>query len=350
MKLIVEPYAAGHRLYYVALLLKELMSRGEDVTLLTTSTTVESAEWQVHLSAITPAVLERPLDEFNLTDIAAVSASVGSELTIIPNADAELLPVIIQGWRGPGALKLLVMRAQSAQPGPPFPRLRPLKTLVKRALIRAADLRSSVDVYALRNPLSPPGRVLNWVPDPIVLNCTPQQQKKLEAQLDAHGDRYWFGVFGAICPRKNLPLIAAAIADQQDCGLVIAGSVADDVAKDSAPFLEAFTANGGAVIQLPGPLTAEEFDSAIATVDCVIVAQSEEGSSSIVLRAAALGRRLIVAGAKSLKKDASYLPQHAEWCRLEVDVVRTAMSKARFRPQPTLGVRLETDQFVRSLT
>lgn len=350
MKLIVEPYFTGHRLYYVALLLKELISRGEDVTLLTTSTAVGSAEWQVHLSAMTPTVIERPLEAFTLTDIAAVSESVGSNLTIIPNADAELLPVITQGWRGPGVLKLLVMRAQSAQPGPPFPKLRPLKTLVKRALIKFADLRSGVDVYALRNPLSPAGRVLNWVPDPIVLNCTPQQQKKLTEQLDAHGSRYWFGVFGAICQRKNLPLIAEAITNQQGCGLLIAGSVEDDVVQESAPFLEAFVANGGAVVQLPGPLTNDEFDSAIATVDCVVVAQSEEGSSSIVLRAAALGTRLIVAGAKSLKKDASYLPQHAEWCPLDVDAVRTAMGQAHFGPQPTCGVRLNTDQFARSLT
>jgi glycosyltransferase involved in cell wall biosynthesis len=172
----------------------------------------------------------------------------------------------------------------------------------------------------------------------------------MRERLDSHGDRYWLGVFGAITPRKNLPLIVEAILDQPEVGLLIAGIVHPEVSHAVAPLLSRFVTNGGQVISLEGPLTDAEFDSAIGAVDCVVAAHSNEASSGVVLRAAASGRRLVLAGAGYLRRDAGSLGDQATWSPLELDELRRAIRQARALPAPRVRVELNADEFVRALT
>jgi hypothetical protein len=349
--LVVEPIPAGHRLYYVALLVNEIRAKGGRPVVLTTTSAVESSQWAIHLGEHPPETVTQAAGNFSLLDIAAISARFSARSTIVPNADHHLVSIIRQGWKGPGNLKLFVMRAEAAQPGPPLSRMRPAKTAAKRFLIWIAGLQPRVQVFALRNPLSRRTGLLNWVADPITFHGTSEQRDAMRQRLNAAGeDRYWLGVFGAICLRKNLPLIIEAITDEPDIGLLIAGYVQPEVQAAANPLLSLFIANGGVVIQLSGPMNDVDFDSAIGAVDCVVVAQLTEGSSSIVLRAAALGRRLILAGARSLRRDAASLGDQATWSALDAGAIRKALQRARHLPDPDTQVRLSAEEFLKSLT
>jgi glycosyltransferase involved in cell wall biosynthesis len=171
----------------------------------------------------------------------------------------------------------------------------------------------------------------------------------MREKMDADGSRYWLGVFGAITPRKNLHLIIESIIEQTDIGLLMAGSIDPQVSKTIAPLLAQFTSNGGKVYQISGPLTDAEFDSAIAAVDCVVAAHSNEGPSSVVLKAVAAGRRLVLAGAKSLQKDAAHLRGQATWSDLDVKALRRAIRQAQTLPPPPT-VEHSAEEFVKSLT
>ena len=347
--LIVEPHARGHHLDYVRLLVEDCDSRGDRVAILTTTTAVESVEWEVHLSWQSPEIVLHPISAFELPDIACVSANLGATNTILPDADGHLRAVLRRGWSGPGKLTMLVMRGD-VQPGPPLARLRLAKTLVKRALIWGTGLRPSVRVFVLSSPLEARRGPLRWIADPVKLRCSSQQARTMRAQLKVDGGRYWLGVFGDITPRKNLPLILEAIREMADIGLLIAGPIDTTVTSVINPIVAQFTANGGAVQYLGGPLTDTEFDCAIGAVDCVVVAHSNEGPSGVVLKAAASGRRLILAGAKSLRKDADNLGSQATWTPLELEALRRAIQQARRLPEPTSAVEMGSAEFVKALT
>ena len=348
LTLIVEPNPGGHRLHYVGILVEECHAQGDKVVVLTTATAVESAEWRIHLDEQAPkAIIQYPKD-FQLPDIASVAARIGATNTILPDADGHLISALRHGWVGPGMLTLLVMRAD-VQPGPPLAWMQPAKTLVKRALILVAGCRPGIRVFALRSPLVPRRGPLRWIAEPVKLSGSSQQTYAMREKINGDESRYWLGVFGAITPRKNLPLVIESILDQPDIGLLIAGSVDPQVSKNIAPLLAKFIANGGKVHHMPGPLTDVEFDSAIGAVDCVVAAHSNEGPSNVVLKAVASGRRLVLAGAKSLRQDAAHLKGQATWCNLNVNSLRRAIRQARSLPEPA-AVEPSTDEFVKALT
>ena len=227
--------------------------------------------------------------------------------------------------------------------------LRQARGVAKKTLAFSAGLYPRVRVSALRSPLVHRRGPLRWAPDPITLSCTAGQITNMRARLEGHGDRYWIGVFGVITARKNLPLIIQAILDQPDVGLMIAGSIDAEVSEEIAPLLAKFAAAGGHVLQLSETLTDAEFDGAISAVDCVVVAHSNEGPSGVVLKAAASGRRLVLAGAMSLKRDAAYLGEQAMWSPLDVEALSQAIAQAKRMPEPRSTVKVGAEGFLAAL-
>ena len=130
---------------------------------------------------------------------------------------------------------------------------------------------------------------------------------------------------------------------------MIAGSIDAQVSEAIAPLLAKFAAVGGQVLHLSGILTDAEFDGAISAVDCVVVAHSNEGPSGVVLKAAASGRRLILAGARSLKRDATYLGEQAMWSTLDAEALNQAIRQAKWLPEPRSTVKLGTEGFLAAL-
>jgi hypothetical protein len=347
LTLIVEPDPEGHHLDYVGVLVDSCRSQGRPVVVLTTAVAVESTQWSVHLAAKAPEVIVHPPSAFALSDIAQAATDAAASLTILSDGDHYLLPILFRGWRGSGELSLLVMRADG-QPRE-SPRLRQARGAAKKTLAWSAGLHPRVRVSALRSPLVRRRGPLRWAPEPVTLHCTAEHKRRLRERLDGYGDRYWIGVFGVITPRKNLPLIIQAILDQPDVGLVIAGAIDAQVAEAIAPLLAKFAAAGGHVLHLPGTLTDAEFDSAISAVDCVVVAHSNEGPSAVAFKAAALGRRLVLAGAKSLKRDAAYLREQAIWSTLDAEALNQAIRLTKSLPKPRQTVNLGTDGFLAAL-
>ncbi len=359
--LIVEPDPHGHRLYYVGLLIAECRSRGERAVVLTTESAADTDWWHVNLDRYAPEFLvppgcgpvptedrPGPPEGFSLDEIATISRQLGARLTILPGADHYLTAAIRQGWRGSGRLSMLVMRTD-AQPGS-LPRwVVSVKTIGKRMLIAGADRRRGVRVFALRSALVARRGPLRWVPDPITLSCTSKNVREMRRTLDSQGVRYWFGVFGAMYPRKNLPLVVKALFGQNDVGLLLAGVIDTGVAREVAPLLEEFVAQGGRLVHLSGVLTEAEFDAAIGAVDCVVAAHSNEGSSAVVLKAAASGRRLVLAGAESLRRDAECLGDQASWSPLDLAAVRQALRQARCLPELAATPELGAGEFCRLL-
>lgn len=348
LKLIVEPDPTGHHLYYVKLLIEHCRSNDFAVVVLTTERAVQSSEWLALLGEYAPEVVVPPACAFSLDEIARVANDLGASVTILPEADHHLLPVLRRGWSGHGELTMLMVRVNVSS-REILSWTRPAKTLGKKALIWLAGLRPRVRVFALRSPLVNERGPLQWIPDPVALSDSEDEVGAIREILDSAGRRYWIGVFGAITPRKNLPLILKAIIGQPDIGLLLAGSVDPQVSAEVAPLLDTLTEGGGQVVQLPGPLSEVQFDSAIRAVDCVVVAHSNEGPSGIVIKAAASGRRLILAGAKSLRRDASQLGEQATWSPLKVELIREAVLSAQRSSVSIPAVKLGASEFVEGL-
>ncbi|MCV7345441.1 glycosyltransferase [Mycolicibacterium rhodesiae] len=352
LTLVVEPNPEGHHLDYVGLIVDSCRSRGRRAVVLTTADAIESTQWSVHLGTIAPEVTIQPARAFSLADIARVATEASADLTIIPDGDKYLFDIFRKGWTGPGKLSVLSMRADG-QPKKSIWPLR-LRGIAKKALILGADLRPRVRVSALRSPHVRRSEPLHWIPDPVVLRCTSEERHKVRDDLRSHGDRYWVGVYGVITPRKNLPQIIHALLGQPNVpniGLLIAGSIDEEVVEAAEPLLRTFDAAGGQVVHLSGTLTDAEFDAAIGAVDCVVVAYTNEGPSGIALRAAASGRRLVLAGAKSLNRDARYLGEQAIWSTLDVESLSRAIQQASSLPPPRESVvSVGAEAFLAGLT
>jgi glycosyltransferase involved in cell wall biosynthesis len=349
LKLIVEPDPRGHHLYYVKLLMDHCRSQDDAVVIMTTANAVESSEWLALIGECCPEVIVQPACGFSLEEIATVANQLGARMTILPEADHHLLPVLRRGWSGAGELTMLMVRV-SVSSRASLSWTRPAKTLGKKVLIWLAGFRPRVRVFALRSPLVQEHGPLQWIPDPVALSDSDDEVVAIRDILDSGGRRFWLGVFGAITPRKNLPLIVEAIIDQPDIGLLLAGSVDSQVSAEVASLLDTFTKRGGRVVHLPGPLSEVQFDSAIRAVDCVVVAHSNEGPSGIVIKAAASGRRLVLAGAKSLRRDAVQLGEQAIWSPLKVENIRAAVLSAQRSSHSIEPVKLGASEFVHSLT
>lgn len=346
--LIVEPNSDGHRLYYVALLVRWCRSHGLAATLVTTPRAVSSAEWAIHLDAADLVVELRPADWFGIDNVAHLADRSRSAVTVIPDGDRYLWPLVRAGWKPHRRLSVLSMRPDAQNAGSRLVGL--VRGAVKKGLIVAADMRPRVRVFALRSPLSSRRTPLRWVADPITLRRDDELVTALRAELHAMAPSYWVGVFGAIDPRKNLHLLAQALLSHPEVGLLVAGRIDDASDALARAPLAAFQAAGGSFVHLAPPMDDAHFDSAICAVDCVVVAHSNEGSSGVASKAAAAGRRLVLSGARSLRRDARALGDQAVWVPLDAAAIAQAVAAASATAAPRATVRAEADDFVRSLT
>jgi hypothetical protein len=92
-----------------------------------------------------------------------------------------------------------------------------------------------------------------------------------------------------------------------------------------------------------------ELDSAIAAVDCVVLAHSNEGPSGIFGKAVMSGTRLIASGASSLRQDAQAVATHATWTPLSADAIARAMGDAAAADRPAAVPDMGTARFTSAL-
>ncbi|WP_211879768.1 hypothetical protein [Pseudarthrobacter albicanus] len=339
--LVVEPNATGHRLYYVRLIVEEILARGQVALVATAPKADSSPEWNLHLSHLVSQTEYLASSDFTPMGIAILANRLDVDHVVVPDGD----PVAIEigrrrAWPAKASITVLVMR-EHAQPSR-IPGVARLKGILKNGLLRSANTVQGVTVCILKSPLWAGYSSLPVALDPVTLAGDAAERLDASKAWNLDSTRYWFGIVGAITARKNLPLVAAAIARLQgeNVGLVLAGKVSDDV-RATIPEIQEMLAQSGTSFIVENRLLSElEIDSLIAALDCVVLAHSNEGSSGIMGKAAMSGTRIAAAGARSLKSDCRAVPLMSAWVPLtEADVsYMLARSSTLGRPIPIDGV------------
>jgi glycosyltransferase involved in cell wall biosynthesis len=178
-----------------------------------------------------------------------------------------------------------------------------LRDVGKLALMSVCRLRGR-DLAILAAGEGDSEREATWlgcrvVPDPISITADPADVRAYREVTAIDPDRYWFGVFGHVSPRKNVDLVVRAIAETAlaaQCGILIAGKFVEGE-RDRLARTLALVAESGLKVIVDDRLLADfELDAAILSVDAVIVAYSSPGPSGILAKALHAGRRVLVAG------------------------------------------------------
>ena len=158
-------------------------------------------------------------------------------------------------------------------------------------------------------------------------------------------------MLGNITDRKNLPMVAEAVArvaEHASVGLLIAGKVEAEELARARPALDRIEAVG-IVRVVDRMLEEDELDAAVALVDCLVLAHSNEGPSGLLAKAAATGTLVLTAGARSLRADARRIPTIAAWTPLDVDRIAAALATVPGRRRPRPAVATGTAAFTDSL-
>jgi glycosyltransferase involved in cell wall biosynthesis len=322
--MIVEGNPDGHRLYYVSLLVRGAIASGCSVTLATTERALSSSEWSSHLGAGRHGAAIALLDGNSLAAVRGLADELKVDHVVIPDGDSFVYELAKgERWSGRSTVTALAMREKgqlSAIPG-----MSQLMTLAKQASFLLANLRPRVEVRILK---SGPWRGFSMLPvvrDPVTLTNHGSERIQLPGI-----ENFWFGIVGRVGHRKNLPLVAAAIAslNRPDVGLVVAGQIEAGVLDMAEPHLERIRDNGGRVEIIDRQLSESEMDQIVVDLDCVVLAHSNEGASGILGKAVASGTRIVAAGASTLRADCRRVGSGAEWVQMREHLLTNALGRA----------------------
>lgn len=330
--LIVEGNPDGHRLYYASLLASAALKSGNRVTLATSDRAVSSSEWTVHMGAAVSGTALAMLDDYSLDAIGRLADELEMDHVVVPDGDSFAYELSKgKRWTARGTVSALVMR-EKGQPAI-IPGLAPVKTLAKSVLLQVANLGPRVEIRVLKSALWNGHSFLPVSRDPVTLTASTARDRS-EPPLLEEGN-FWFGIVGRVGHRKNLPLVAAAIASlkRPDVGLVVAGLIDDGVLDLASPHIDRIRGTGGRVEIIDRLLTDSEVHQLIAELDCVVLAHSNDSPSGILGKAAASGTRIVAAGAPTLRADCRHIGRGAEWVRLREQQLTKALSRAIQKPR-----------------
>lgn len=348
--LIVEPNPTGHRLYYVRLLAEAAVLRGERVVLALSEGALTTDESRLHLSKLPAAVDIVSSRGFDVAAVADLSRRFAATTTVIPDGDRFAMRLArSRKWAGHGTLSILIMREVAQPRGPAV--LVNMKTWLRTQLFRRAARIAGVRISILKSAMWRGTTFLPSAPDPVSLCCTSTDIASVRAEWGLDANRYWFAVLGDISHRKNVTLVARAlhVADVKQIGLLIAGRCDPSATRGMAEPIEALKDAGAKVVVINRLLTDAELDAAVATIDCLVLAHSNEGPSGLFGKAAVSGTRVVAAGAQSLREDVGCAPGMATWCPLDIVSVASALQSARTTPRPGSVLTPETRRFADAL-
>ena len=221
--IIYEPSVRGHRLYYVALLADGAKSRGDAVILAVSAGSTYTAEWAAHMQQISSEEIVE-VGHLDLKGLEKLSYSAFADKMIVPDGD-WLVPQLLKGlgWGGRGNLSLVVMRIRAQRNGSIARRW--LLSTVKWFMVLIVNCLPKVNANALRSPMWRGRSLLQNVRDPVTIKSTPAYRAQASNLMDNDRSRRWFAVLGAVTDRKNLPMVASALAELKspNIGLIVAG-------------------------------------------------------------------------------------------------------------------------------
>ncbi|MDJ0350797.1 hypothetical protein [Cryobacterium sp. PH29-G1] len=346
--LLLEDNPSGHRLAYVRILADGALAKGDRVSIGISAEVASSAEYKLHLVSLDKDVTFLVYDEDRLSAMRALSEKVNADLTVVPDADRIALRLALtRGWRGSGRLSLLIMR-DSPQPSR-FRATAWMKHRIKSRLIRRVERFKTVKLSRLKGSMGA-GDMTGIAVDPVSISMTSESLEAARVDLKLTGDQYWFAIVGAISFRKNVSMVAQTIRlSGARAGLVLAGKFDPGVLESLSPDLAQLRLLGIQVRVVDRLLTEIELDSTIAAVDCVILAHSNESPSGIMGKAAAVGTRVLAAGAESLRLDSLKMPELANWVPLDEAKLGAAILESSQMKRPSQSMTYGTSQFCETL-
>ncbi|WP_458116740.1 hypothetical protein [Arthrobacter sp. D2-10] len=281
-----------------------------------------------------PAIQVQESAAQSLEDIQRYALFRDCEWVVVPNGDEYAYALIINTrWSASARLRLLIMR-ESGQARSPL--LLRVKTQVKRMALKAVDGKCNVGVSLLKSSFWEGQERFSVVKDPVHINVHQHDRETLRRRYRMT-DAYWFAVVGAVTERKNLPLIIDSILSRSfdvPIGLIVVGKMSPSVADEVNSRRKKLSASGIELRIVDEWLRDEELDGHILAADCVVLAHSNEGSSGIMGKAAALGTRIVASGARSLRSDSREHAEGSAWCALEENDLASAMRAASIAPRP----------------
>ncbi|WP_149361179.1 glycosyltransferase [Lolliginicoccus suaedae] len=330
--LLVERTHHGHRLMYIALLATAAHEQGGRATVLLHPDAPASTEYRIHLAPIEDTIDVVTDPAITVAGILGAAREHRCDRIVVPDADTLLPGFLRHGWRRlPVPATLLVMR-----PGSQGGARSTVASVVKRTIMAVLRKRPGTAIYTLASALRPAGA--HEVSDPAIIDASDTAIADLRALAGLDNDRFWFGVIGAITGRKNVDLVLDALAhlDHRRTGLLIAGRISSDIADSLARAITTARESGARVAVVDDFLENEQVDAAVAAVDCVVLAHSNEGSSGILSKATRAGTRVLAAGARSLRDDVAIIGTGARWCPLDVESLRATMAAMLDEPAPPI--------------
>lgn len=309
--LLFEPSHAGHRLNYVRLMVPALYAAGCDrVFWATTDRALASEEYralvkplvrgpEVHrVDALAEGGLRRALQSAGL--LAAAVRALRPDWVYVPYADGLALGVTLRAWSGLQSIGSVPLEGLILRGGFAYPTLTG-REKVRYELIRELSHRypwkqlHQLDPWVDEALSAKSRRALGLVmPDPVEpLHVSSRLAARHLWGLDPE-DRV-LGTMGALDVRKGVHLLVEAFvrtAPRPGERLLLAGKV--DGAVKAVLEKHAASVRSGRIVVIDRWLSQEELDAAIGAVDWVTATYPRHiGSASLVLRAAAAGRRVV---------------------------------------------------------
>jgi glycosyltransferase involved in cell wall biosynthesis len=347
--LLVEPHPVGHRFQAVANVAR-VAARTDDVRVLTSvGATAEPAFGEYVGPLLAPGALPHgrridvaevfsgriPSTRELVAEIAAECRRGDVSTVVLMDADTSLK----RWWLdAPRALRRLPRRPRVVFMLTRYPaQLRPTDLtgwrlrLPKATLALAAMASGSlhrVAGFAGRDDMSR-GWIVKRTRDPDVCGAHARDRAALREKHGLPADRRIAGIFGVINPRKNAPLIWAALRRARlDCDLLLAGPLADEVAAwaRTVPATER-----GRVIVREGFLANDELDQLVASVDVVPIALTNNGPSGIMGKALAAGVPVVTAGS-TVRARELVATDAGELADLDADSIGAAIARVLAYP------------------
>jgi hypothetical protein len=299
---ILEWRHTGHRLAYVAAIIRSVPHDAAPAVLETSAEAAASVEYAEHLLPLEQSgMFIRDISEIGAGN-RALAASLRrarklKEVVVLPEAD-RVLPVLAAAWltRGlPRPTSIILMRPPHWRDGG----VRALPWALTKAVFLAAFALAtrSFDVHLLEDPLAA-GQDRVWrrpfESERLRLNdpCDLLSDSDVCLPSELLGDnRPMIAVVGAIDQRKNLPLILAAWQlshAQEDSVLVIAGRHSSE-----ARSLVASEGSGPSTVSIDRYLSNAEMAAVLHACRGLFVLQDGGISSGLLTKAASLGRWVI---------------------------------------------------------
>lgn len=342
--LVVEPKTSGHRLYYVRLLVEEILAQGQIAIVAGSKSARTTSEWAMHMGHLDGLIEFVEIVDNTSDEVSRTARQAAVQHVVVPDGDALAMELgWRRRWKSDATLSVLVMR-EPDQPSV-VSGTKGGKGFVKTLLLHSATRLDRVKIYVLKSSLWKGKSRLSFVNDPVSLAADPRVLRRAGTSWKLSEEKYWFGIVGAITERKNIPMIVAALK-QLDCrqiGLVVAGKISEGV--KATLEIEDLKQFGLESVVHDRLLSDFELDSLVATLDCVVLAHSNEGSSGIMGKAAALGTRIVSAGALTLKVDACTIPNHAAWGPLTENDLTNLLSNSTYLGRPSPRSELSSRQF-----